>query len=68
MSQAHFANREWDENSESQTTVPNGVKIAFWVLLGIEVAAYVVGWIVMEPLGRKKRTRELEIGEKVLKA
>lgn len=33
---------------------------SFWVLLGIEVAAYVVGWAVMVPLGRRKRRRELE--------
>ena len=54
---------EWNGNSESETTVPKGVRIAFWILFGLEVAAYGLGWVVMEPLGRKKRARELAQGE-----
>lgn len=50
---------EWDGNSESETTTPRGIRIAFWILFGVEVFAYGLGWAVMEPLGRKKRAREL---------
>ena len=50
---------EWDMASESMTTVPRGITIAFWVIFAIEVAAYVVGWPLMEILGRKRRAREL---------
>jgi hypothetical protein len=54
---------EWNGNSESETTVPKGVEIAFWILFGLEVAAYGLGWAIMEPLGRKKRAHELAQGE-----
>ncbi|KAK9893770.1 hypothetical protein P389DRAFT_212895 [Cystobasidium minutum MCA 4210] len=50
---------EWDQASASQTTVPRGVTIVFWVLFSIEVFAYVVGWIVMEPLAWRKRKNYL---------
>ena len=46
---------EWNETSNSETKVPYGIIIVFWILLSVEVFAYVVGWIVMEPLGWKKR-------------
>ncbi|KAK9898844.1 hypothetical protein P389DRAFT_193864 [Cystobasidium minutum MCA 4210] len=51
---------EWNETSNSDTKVPYGVIVVFWVLFSIEVFAYIVGWIVMEPLGRKKRKMEAE--------
>lgn len=41
------------------TTTPRGIKIAFWVLLAVEVFAYVAGWAIMEPLARRRRSREL---------
>lgn len=31
----------------------------FWLLLGTAVFAYLLGWIVMEPLARKWRSRKL---------
>lgn len=51
---------EWNETSNSETKVPYGVIVVFWVLFSVEVFAYIVGWIVMEPLGRKKRKMEAE--------
>ncbi|GAA5829876.1 hypothetical protein JCM11251_007917 [Rhodosporidiobolus azoricus] len=37
--------KEWEEGSDAMTAVPKGVKVVFWVLLGVEVAAYVGTWI-----------------------
>lgn len=28
--------------------IDNGIKIAYWVLIGVEIFLYVVGWPVME--------------------
>lgn len=51
---------EWNETSDSATTVPYGIIIAFWILLSVEIFAYIVGWISMEPLARKKRKVEAQ--------
>jgi len=50
---------EWNTTSESMTTVPTAVIIVFWVVFGIEVALYLLGWPLMETKGRKMRAREL---------
>lgn len=52
--------QEWDDTSDSQTTTPRGIRIAFWVLFAIEVALYLAGWPIMEYLGRRKMNREME--------
>ncbi|GAA5906461.1 hypothetical protein JCM6882_004442 [Rhodosporidiobolus microsporus] len=36
--------KEWPRESDAMTAVPMGVKAVFWVLLGVEVAAYVGSW------------------------
>jgi hypothetical protein len=46
--------------SESQTTTPRGITIAYWVLVAIEVFLYVAGWPVMEIFGRKRRDERTE--------
>lgn len=46
---------EWNETAESMTVVPRGIIIAFWVLLALEAALYVIGWPIMELLGRRQR-------------
>ena len=56
---------EWDEASDAGTTVPKGVRVVFWILLGIEVAAYLAG-LVLEPVTRRKTAGggKGEVGEK----
>ncbi|KAF8215689.1 hypothetical protein K438DRAFT_2007996 [Mycena galopus ATCC 62051] len=39
---------EWDAVADNATHVPTGVRIVYWVLFGLAVAAYVFGWI-LEP-------------------
>lgn len=52
---------EWDQTSKSQTTVPRGITIAFWVLFSVEIFAYIVGWVVMEPLARRQHKAFLDL-------
>lgn len=58
--QVYTGFNEWNEASASETTVPRGIVIAFWVLFSVEVFAYVVGWTIMEPLARKHRKEYLD--------
>lgn len=58
--QVYTGFNEWDQTSESETVVPKGIKIAFWVLLAVEAFAYAAGWAIMEPLGRNRRKKEME--------
>ncbi|KAF7292044.1 Cytochrome b561 domain-containing protein [Mycena indigotica] len=47
---------EWDTVSDMGTRVPSGIVVVYWLFFGIEVAAYLFGW-VMEPLRAKKTQR-----------
>jgi hypothetical protein len=51
--------RSGNSTSESRTNVPKSVIIIYWILLGLALAAYFLGWAVMEPLAHKKRAREM---------
>ncbi|KAJ7810525.1 hypothetical protein B0H14DRAFT_2863511, partial [Mycena olivaceomarginata] len=42
---------EWDKAADSGTRVPKGIRTAYWVLFGLAVAAYLLGWI-LEPIRR----------------
>ncbi|GAA5905993.1 hypothetical protein JCM8208_006310 [Rhodotorula glutinis] len=54
---------EWDANLPGAGTVPRGVKIAFWVLLGLWIASYVVAWVVGAVAKRAARARGSDAGE-----
>jgi len=41
--QTYLGFGEWNENTDTGTTVPRGVVIVFWILFALEVAAYVAG-------------------------
>ncbi|GAA5925953.1 hypothetical protein JCM3775_005160 [Rhodotorula graminis] len=56
---------EWDANLPGAGTVPRGVKIAFWVLLGLWIASYVVAWVVGAVAKRAARARGSDSGESV---
>jgi hypothetical protein len=58
--QVHTGFEEWDQTSESETQVPRGIVITFWVLLSVEIFAYIVGWITMEPLAWRNRKAYME--------
>lgn len=53
---------EWDANLPGAGTVPRGVKIAFWVLLGLWIASYVVAWVVGAVAKRAARARGSDSG------
>ncbi|KAJ6457369.1 hypothetical protein C8R45DRAFT_943314 [Mycena sanguinolenta] len=40
---------EWDRVADNATLVPKGVRVAYWVLFGLAVGAYLLGWI-LEPI------------------
>lgn len=49
----------YDYLDETQPArVPGGIVVAFWVLLGVQVGLYVIGWPVGEYLGRRRRSAE----------
>lgn len=48
---------EWDETADSGTSVPYGIRVVFWVLLGVEVAAW-IGGVGLEAVVGRKRARE----------
>ncbi|GAA5855551.1 hypothetical protein JCM9279_005117 [Rhodotorula babjevae] len=54
---------EWDANLPGAGTVPRGVKIAFWVVLGLWIASYVVAWVVGAVSKRAARARGSDSGE-----
>ncbi|KAF8881915.1 hypothetical protein BD779DRAFT_1473212 [Infundibulicybe gibba] len=55
---------EWDMVSDAGTFVPRGVRVMFWIIFAIEVAAYAVGW-TREAILRPRRARaEAESVEK----
>lgn len=60
--QVYTGFQEWDDTSESMTTVPRSVWIIYWILFSIEVFAYAVGWAITEPAARKKRAAEMSNG------
>ncbi|KAF7347205.1 CBD9-like protein [Mycena venus] len=43
---------EWDDVADNGTLVPKGVRVIYWVLFGLAVAAYFVGWIFEAIPGR----------------
>jgi len=51
--------QEWNNTSNSQTHVPRGFIIAFWVLFAVEVFFYLLGFPIMERSARKKRAAEI---------
>lgn len=53
---------EWDMVSDMGTLVPQAVVVLYWVIFGLEVAAYFFGW-VMEPI-RASRSRPSSIDER----
>jgi hypothetical protein len=55
---------EWDMVSDMGTLVPKGIVVAYWVLFGLEVAAYFFGWI-MEPIRASSRQSSIDLSEKV---
>ncbi|KAJ7239790.1 hypothetical protein B0H12DRAFT_1135754 [Mycena haematopus] len=36
---------EWDAVADNGTLVPKGIRVAYWVLFGLAVGAYLVGWV-----------------------
>ncbi|KAK7063588.1 CBD9-like protein [Favolaschia claudopus] len=52
---------EWDNVADKGTLVPKGVRVMYWVLFGLAVAAYLFGW-VLEPFRGGKRDEPLDIG------
>lgn len=52
---------EWAVASTAATYVPRGVRILYWVLIGIAVGGYIVGWL-MEIRNRKKYGRDVNDG------
>ncbi|KAJ7146450.1 hypothetical protein C8R44DRAFT_864218 [Mycena epipterygia] len=56
---------EWDMVSDMGTLVPKGIVVTYWVIFGLEVAAYVFGW-VLEPIrGGRQVSIDLGSSEKV---
>ncbi|GAA6007570.1 hypothetical protein JCM10207_006390 [Rhodosporidiobolus poonsookiae] len=37
-------NVEWTRGSDARGEVPGAVRVVFWVLVGLEIAAYIAGW------------------------
>lgn len=57
---------EWDESSDSMTLTPRGIRIAYWILLGVAVGAYLLGWAIMEPIARSRKARQADEGKTLL--
>ncbi|KAJ7239794.1 hypothetical protein B0H12DRAFT_1237513 [Mycena haematopus] len=57
---------EWDNVADSGTRVPKGIRIAYWTLFGLAIAAYLFGWI-LEPIrgGRQQGSVDAGSTEKV---
>ncbi|KAF8215684.1 hypothetical protein K438DRAFT_606359 [Mycena galopus ATCC 62051] len=36
---------EWDAVADNGTLVPKGIRVAYWVLFGLAVAVYLLGWV-----------------------
>lgn len=42
------------------TTTPRSVWIIYWILFAIEIFLYGVGWVTVEPWGRRKKNQKIE--------
>ncbi|KAJ7144810.1 hypothetical protein C8R43DRAFT_565250 [Mycena crocata] len=52
---------EWDAVSDMHTLVPKGIVVAYWVIFGLEVAAYFFGW-ALEPIRAGGRDDSIDSG------
>ncbi|KAF7347203.1 CBD9-like protein [Mycena venus] len=53
---------EWDNVADNGTLVPKGIRIAYWVLFGLAVAAYLFGWILEPIRGGSERNSVADAG------
>ncbi|KAJ6457373.1 hypothetical protein C8R45DRAFT_943318 [Mycena sanguinolenta] len=59
---------EWDDVADNGTLVPKGVRVLYWVLFGLAVGAYFVGWIFEAIPGRSRSQQASFDGESTEKA
>ncbi|KAJ7603622.1 hypothetical protein DFH06DRAFT_330962 [Mycena polygramma] len=52
---------EWNKVADNATPVPMGIVIAYWVLFGLAVGAYLFGWI-LEPVRGGIRQESIDVG------
>ncbi|KAM0749069.1 hypothetical protein T439DRAFT_61032 [Meredithblackwellia eburnea MCA 4105] len=62
FAQVHLGFDEWQTESDELTRVPKGVRVVYWILVGVTSAAWGLGWTLEARGGNRPRT---PLGEKV---